>query len=42
MEMSHSCGTGVETMGVVKIISLSLTYMGTYSFDLILGTEDTG
>lgn len=42
MEMSHPYVTGVETMGVSKIISLTLIYMGTYSFDSILGTKDTG
>lgn len=39
---SHPHGMGVEAMGVGEIASLTLTYVGTYSFDSLVGSEDTG
>lgn len=39
---SHPHATGVETTQVDKTAYLTLTYIGTYPSDVILGSKDTG
>ena len=39
---SHPHATGVATTQVDEIAYLTLTYVGTYPSDAILGSKDTG